>query len=65
MVSYSVNNWYFFFFCKKYFVKQQTVLNQDRKNKPYIRIACGKLLAGSILVNGNDALLIDCIELYI
>ncbi|KAI9263008.1 hypothetical protein EDC94DRAFT_608046 [Helicostylum pulchrum] len=40
------------------------ILNQDWKRKPYIRIACGQLLAGSILVEGNEVLLINCIELY-
>ncbi|KAI7900882.1 uncharacterized protein BX663DRAFT_438374, partial [Cokeromyces recurvatus] len=41
-----------------------SILNQDWKRKPYIRIACGQLLAGSILVEENQALLINCIELY-
>lgn len=40
------------------------ILNQDWKNKAYVRIACGQLLAGSILVEGSEALLINCIELY-
>ncbi|KAI9243785.1 hypothetical protein EDC94DRAFT_487013, partial [Helicostylum pulchrum] len=30
----------------------------------YIRIACGQLLARSILVEGKEALIINCIELY-
>lgn len=39
-------------------------MNQDWKRKPYIRTVCGQLLAGSIIVEENQALLINCIELY-
>lgn len=41
-----------------------SVLNQDWKNKPFYRIACGQLLAGSIFVEGKEILLINCVELY-
>jgi hypothetical protein len=40
------------------------VLNQDWKNKSHYRIASGQLLAGAILVDGRQILLINCIELY-
>lgn len=40
------------------------MLNQDWKNKPYLRIACGQLSAGSVFVEGNEALLVNCIELH-
>ncbi|KAL0076395.1 hypothetical protein J3Q64DRAFT_1825625 [Phycomyces blakesleeanus] len=39
------------------------IMNQDWKNKYYIRIACGQLLTGSIPVKGNEAFLINCIQL--
>ncbi|KAL9550810.1 hypothetical protein MBANPS3_004554 [Mucor bainieri] len=40
------------------------ILNTDWSRGDYIRIAAGNLLAGAVLVDDTQALLINCIELY-
>lgn len=40
------------------------ILNTDWADHPYLRLACAQLLAGAIIVENRDILLINCVEVY-
>lgn len=40
------------------------ILNTDWAGHPYLRLACAQLLAGAIIVENRDILLINCVEVY-